>query len=211
MSAEVATTPTGVNPATVQQQTNVQSAATSGVDCVAQGTCPQTLVTTTPTQPVNQGTYGGSYKSTPGSGSAQGFTSTSPSFNIPYTGGQIGSDGFYTANLNGSTIRFPVAANGGFRSFTPAEGTQSPFGAISGTSFITPDRTFLYSNNTEVSFTDEHSFVYGGIPVNQTFYQPQPNLQITAYQLQPDAALNSPVPLCPVRNSAPMPLGCAST
>ena len=30
--------------------------------------------------------------------------------------------------------------------------------------------------------------------VNQTFYQPKPNLQFTAYQLQPDAALNSPVP-----------------
>src|ERR1051325_5383494 len=194
---QVATTPTAVNPATVQTQTSVQNSATGAVDCFAQGTCPSQLVAATPVRPatpVQNGTYGGTYKSTPGGGSALGFTSNSSSFNIPYTGGQIGSDGFYTANLNGSTIRFPVAANGGFRSFTPAEGTQSPFGPISGTSFITPDRTFLYSNNTEVNFTDEHSFVYGATPVNQNFYQPQPNLQITAYQLQPDAALNSPVP-----------------
>src|ERR1044071_5564784 len=183
---QVATTPTAVNPATVQTQTSVQNSVTGGGE--------QTITPTQPIQPIQNGVYGGTYKSTPGGGSALGFTSNSSSFNIPYTGGQIGSDGFYTANLNGSTIRFPVAANGGFRSFTPAEGTQSPFGPISGTSFITPDRTFLYSNNTEVNFTDEHSFVYGGIPVNQNFSQPQPNLQITAYQLQPDAALNSPVP-----------------
>jgi hypothetical protein len=194
---QVASTPAAFNVASAQTNVTPQNTTTLAVDCVTQGTCPPQTVTTSPTQPVsptNSGVYGGFYKTTPGTGSSVGFVSTSPAFNIPYTGGQIGSDGFYTANLNGTTIRFPVAANGGFRSFTPADGTTSPFGAISGTSFITPDRTFLYSNNTEVDFTDEHSFVYGGIPVNQTFYQPKPALQVTAYALQPDAALNSPVP-----------------
>jgi hypothetical protein len=195
---QVATTPTGVNPSTVQTQTSVQNSVLSPIDCATQGNCPPQTITTSPTQTqtqiVTQGSYGGFYKTTPGSGSSVGFVSNSPSFNIAYTGGQIGADGFYTATLNGSTIRFPVAANGGFRSFTPQDGTDSPFGPISGTSFITPDRTFLYSNNTEVDFTDEHSFVYGGIPVNQTFYQPKPGLQVTAFALQPDAALNSPVP-----------------
>jgi hypothetical protein len=150
---------------------------------------PNATITTATT-----GAYGGFYKTTPGTGSSVGFVSFDPAFNIPYTGGQIGQDGFYTANLNGTTIRFPVNTNGGFRNFTPADGTDSPFGAISGTSFLSPDKTFLYSNNTEVDFTDEHSFAFGGIPVNQTFYQPKPNLQVTAYALQPDAALNSPVP-----------------
>ena len=190
-------TPATVNPATVQTQTSVQQAATSAVPCATQGTCPPQLVTSSPTQnttTTTTGAYGGFYKTTPGTGSSVGFVSFSPGFNIPYTGGQIGADGFYTANLNGTTIRFPVNPNGGFRSFTPADGTNSPFGPISGTSFLSPDKTFLYSNNTEVDFTDEHSFVYGGIPVNQTFYQPKPALQVTAYALQPDAALNSPVP-----------------
>jgi trimeric autotransporter adhesin len=195
--APAATAPAAFNVAGAQTNTNVQTAVTSGVDCVSQGNCPPQTVTTTPTQPVAPTAptgYGGFYKTTPGTGSSVGFVSFDPAFNIPYTGGQIGSDGFYTANLNGTTIRFPVAANGGFRTFTPADGTDSPFGPISGTSFITPDRTFLYSNNTEVDFTDEHSFVFGGMPVNPTFYQPKPNLQVTAYALQPDAALNSPIP-----------------
>src|SRR5437763_11033648 len=90
---QAATTPTGVNPATVQTQTNVQTAANSALDCVAQGTCPPQLVTATPVQPVQpppQSGYGGTYKSTPGSGSALGITSNSSSFNIPYAGGQIG-------------------------------------------------------------------------------------------------------------------------
>jgi len=195
--AQTATATATVNPATVQTQTNVQQAVNSPLDCAAQGSCPPQSVTATPTQTTTTtttGSYGGFYKTTPGTGSSVGFVSFDPAFNIPYTGGQIGADGFYTANLNGSTIRFPLNPNGGFRSFTPQDGTTSPFGPISGTSFITPDRTFLYSNNTEVDFTDEHSFVFGGIPVNQSFYQPKPNLQISAYALQPDAALNSPVP-----------------
>jgi trimeric autotransporter adhesin len=200
---QVATAPTLINPATVQTQTSVQQAVTSPVDCAAQGNCPPQTVTTSPTRPVSpttSGAYGGFYKTTPGTGSSVGFVSTSPAFNIPYTGGQIGADGFYTATLNGSTIRFPVAANGGFRSFTQQEGTDSPFGPISGTSFITPDRTFLYANNTEVDFTDEHSFVYGGIPVNPSFYPATGNTRTFAFAVQPDAALQSNIPF--IRNQA---------
>src|SRR5262249_40713273 len=200
---QTATAPATVNPATVQTNTNVQTAQTTPVDCALQANCttqaPQVGTTVTgqpvggtnsvvanpqpPTQPQAPGGYGGFYKTTPGSGSSVGFVSFSPFFSIPYTGGQIGTDGFYTANLSGDTIRFPVNPNGGFRSFTPPDGTTSPFGPISGTSFVSGDRTFLFSNNTEVDFTDEHSFVYGGIPVNQTFYQPQPNTQITTFVL----------------------------
>ena len=195
---QTGTAPAAVNPATVQTSTNVQQASNSPVDCVSLATCPPQTITPTPPQrtpsPAPSGAYGGFYKTTPGTGSSVGFVSFDPAFNIAYTGGQIGQDGFYTANLNGDTIRFPVAANGGSRSFTPADGTTSPFGPISGTSFITPDRTFLYSNNTETDFTDEHSFVFGGIPVNQSFYQPKSTTQITAFALQPDAALNSSVP-----------------
>jgi len=137
--------------------------------------------------------YAGAYKTTPGSGTALGFTSTSPFFNIAYTGGQIGADGFYVANLNGSPIRFPVKAGGGTLNFDTTN-TASPFGPISGTSFISSDSTFLYSNNTETSFTDERSFVFGGIPVNSTFYAPTANTRVLAFAVQPDAALQAAIP-----------------
>jgi hypothetical protein len=139
--------------------------------------------------------YGGFYKTTPGTGSSRGFVSNSSDFNIPYTGGQIGADGFYTADLNGSTIKFPVAANGGSLSFGTS-GTDSPFGPISGTSFITADRTFLYANSMEheIGLPDEHSFVYGGIPVNASFYTATGSPRIFAFNVQPDAALQSNIP-----------------
>ncbi len=151
------------------------------------------------------GQFAGFYKTTPGSGSSQGFVSNTPGFNIAYAGGQIGADGFYTATLNGSPIRFPVAAGGGSRNFTTADGTQSPFGAISGTSFVTSDGTFLYSNNMEhqAGLPDEHSFVYGGTPVNSAVYQPTgaglrpqagSNTRVFAFAVQPDAALQSNMP-----------------
>jgi len=147
------------------------------------------------------GSYGGFYKTTPGTGSSQGFVSNDSRFNIAYTGGAIGSDGFYTAQLNGSTIRFPVAANGGFLSYDTT-GTSSPFGPISGTSFITADGTFLYSNNMEhqVDLPDEHSFVFGGIPVNSSFYPATGTDRFFAFAVQPDAALQSNIPF--IRNQA---------
>ena len=158
---------------------------------------------TPPTPPPVTGPYAGFYKTTPGSGSSNGFVSSSPVFNIAYAGGQIGAVGYYTAQLNGSTIRFPVAATGGARNVTSADGTQSPFGPISGTSFVSNDGTFLYSNNTENDFADEHSFVYGGTPVISSFYQPTgaglrpqagSNTRVFAFAVQPDAALQSNTP-----------------
>jgi trimeric autotransporter adhesin len=208
--AQTAVAPSTVNPATVQTQTNVQQASTSAVPCAAQGTCaPQTITssptTTQTTTTTTTGAYGGFYKTTPGTGSSVGFVSFDPSFNIPYTGGQIGADGFYTANLNGSTIRFPVNPNGGLRNFTPADGTTSPFGPIAGTSFLSGDRTFLFANSSEVDFSDEHSFVYGGIPVNSRFFQPPPTTQITTYVLAPDATQNSLIPFTTNSFGAAMP------
>jgi hypothetical protein len=122
-----------------------------------------------------------------------------PFFNIAYTGGRIGADGFYVANLNGSPIRFPVKAGGGTLNFDTTN-TASPFGPISGTSFVSSDSTFLYSNNTETSFTDERSFVFGGIPVNSSFYAPTANTRVLAFAVQPDAALQANVPF--IRSNA---------
>jgi hypothetical protein len=194
-----ATTPPGT--------TSQFNSAGQVIDCASALTCGSSNTTQVTTTPFSQfgassnggGPYGGFYKTTPGTGSSRGFVSNTPVFNIPYTGGQIGADGFYTAQLNGSTIRFPVAANGGSLNFGSA-GTASPFGPISGTSFITADRTFLYSNNTEIEFTDERSFVYGGIPVNASFYPATGSARVFAFNVQPDAALQSNIPF--IRNQA---------
>ena len=190
--------PTTLSPTTISASitSTVQSTAVQpGIPTQIPTQIPTPIPTPPPPPPPPPVTisYAGIYKTTPGSGSSRGFVSNSPVFNISYAGGQIGADGFYTAQLNGSTIRFPVAANGGSLSFGTA-GTASPFGPISGTSFITADRTFLYSNNTEVDFTDERSFVSGGTPVNSSFYQPTGSTRVFAFNVQPDAALQSNIP-----------------
>src|SRR5262249_41296810 len=106
---------------TVQSQGSaVVVAADSGTVQQPPPSTPSTPTTpsipTPPPTPVAV-SYAGFYKTTPGSGSALGFTSTSPAFNIAYTGGQIGSDGVFTANLDGSPIRLPVKVGGGTLNF----------------------------------------------------------------------------------------------
>jgi len=60
-----------------------------------------------------------------------------------------------------STIRFPVAANGGSLTFGTT-GTESPFGSISGTTLSLPTAPFCTLTTLRPDFTDERSFVYGG-------------------------------------------------
>ena len=191
-----------VQQAQAQAQTQTQTASQpSGVSVasVQTATTPQSTTSLNPITPTLKPTYSGVYKTTPGTGSAQGFVSNNPSFNIEYGGGQIDAGGFYTAQLNGSGIRFAVAATGGFLSYGSV-GTQSPFGPISGTSFLSTDRSFLFSNDTEVNLPAEHSFIFGGMPVNASFYQPTGKDRAFAFTIQPDAALQSGIPF--IRNQA---------
>lgn len=98
-------------------------------------------------------------------------------------------------------VQFPLppgSASPGFRNFGP-DGTQSPFGPVTGTSYMAPDSTFFYANLTPVdpALQAERGFIFGGqaVPATSPLLSTAPSTtQLYTFALQPDAALQSPVP-----------------
>jgi hypothetical protein len=216
--------PPRVAKAVQQATTTVQVAANSPV---VQASITASQAQTTPTAPPGTTsppgmlpvtpppvviTYAGLFKDTPGNGTAttQGFINQGPNNRIPYTGGTLTypagqpANGVFAATLAAGSIQFPLAPGStspGFVNFGPA-GTASPFGQFTGTSYMAPDSTFFYANLTPTNpaLQQERGFIFGGQPVNQSFYAPTANNRFFAFNLQPDAALNSPIPF--VTNSS---------
>src|SRR4029077_5877466 len=117
---------------------------------------------------------------------------------IPYIGGtltfQAGQpqNGVFAASLgNLGQATFPLTPG---TNTSGRQGTASPFGPFTGTSFLSPDNTFFYANITPSNFPNERVFVFGGIPVNPGFFQPTGQTRIFAFNVQPDAALQSNIP-----------------
>jgi hypothetical protein len=109
--------------------------------------------------------------------------------------------GVFTVTIGSSTVQFPLAPGSvspGFVNFGSG-GTNSPFGPVTGTSYMAPDSTFFYANLTPVapSLAKERGFIFGGQPVpsNAGLLTTAPGApQLYTYTLQQDAALQSPVP-----------------
>jgi hypothetical protein len=59
---------------------------------------------------------------------------------------------------------------------------------------MTSDGAFFYANLIPVNSPGQAEFIFGGQPVNQSFYAPTSNNRFFAFNLQPDAALQSPIP-----------------
>jgi hypothetical protein len=98
----------------------------------------------------------------------------------------------FTGNFGSlGTISFPLVP--GTTSFGP-QGTSSSFGTFSGTSFLSADNTFFYAKITPTGQPTERLFIYGGLPVNASFYQPTGNTRVFSFTVQPDAALNAAIP-----------------
>jgi hypothetical protein len=89
------------------------------------------------------------------------------------------------------TVQIPLAS--GLQSFGPA-GTESPFGPVTGTSFLAPDGSFFYADLTPVDLPSQHEFVYGGEPVSQSFYAPTGAARFFAFNVASDRALQSVIP-----------------
>src|SRR5262249_19035198 len=104
--------------------------------------------------------------------------------------------GVFTATVGTGQVSFPLPFVPGTSNSLPANGagTTSPAGPVTGTTFLSSDGAFFYANLTPVNSPTEREFIFGGQPVPSTFYAPNPNTQFFAFNLQPDAALNSPVP-----------------
>lgn len=142
--------------------------------------------------------YAGRLKNTNGQGTARGFIDQSANGDIAYAAGTLSfaegapQNGIFTGTFGSlGTISFPLLP--GSASFGP-QGTASAFGTFSGTSFLSADNTFFYAYLTPTGQPTERLFVYGGIPVASTFYQPTGSTRIFSFTVQPDAALQARIP-----------------
>jgi len=139
------------------------------------------------------GSLGGRYKSTPGSGSAAGTAGDgTAAFDRAFSTGGLSSNLFQAAP-GGELFAAPVSATGGFLTYTSSEAT-SPFGPIAGTSFISPNRDFVFFESVEADFTDERSFLFAGVPTPATAI---PSTGFAAYDIRRDFIGDSNIPFIP--------------
>jgi len=208
--------PPNVNTAVQQSEWNVQNVAHQGATVTpVSGGPPVPLInfyknqtpSGTPVTGTSVGgarvvaTYTGLVKTT--SDPTVGFTDQTGSSRIPYTNGiptfPLGSpqNGIFSASLGSlGNLSFPLVP--GAASFGPAN-TSSPVGPLTGTSFLSPDNTFFYANLQAPAFPSGRGFIFGGqaLPTDpsSTLLTTAPgSAQLYTFALQPDAALQSPVP-----------------
>ena len=162
----------------------------TSVGTVVPGTAPKTVIGVKGLKPPPSSTVivrGGRFFSTGMSGTAAGF----PDQGQPFADWTF-ANGVVTATPNGAaTVQFP-ASPGTTASFT-AQGT-SPLGPVSGTSFLSADQTFFFANLTPVNQPSQREFIVGGQGVDPNFYSPTGVERFLAFNVQPDAALQSPIP-----------------
>jgi trimeric autotransporter adhesin len=189
---------------TFQQQPRVRTAAQEATAAV-QVTANQGLAASSTTGGVTSGgvviTYAGLVKVA--TNPAIGFTDQNMSGRISYTRGTLtfppGSpqNGTFSASLGSlGRVSFPLVP--GAASFGPAN-TSSPFGPLTGTSSLSSDNTFFYANLQAPGFAGGRGFIFGGqaLPTDpsSTLLTTAPgSAQLYTFALQPDAALQSPVP-----------------
>jgi trimeric autotransporter adhesin len=135
------------------------------------------------------GSLAGRYKSTPGSGSAAGTAGDgTTSFDRAFTGASIDGNNVFFATPGGNSFSAPVNPNGGFLSYSNAD---SPFGPITGQSFITSARDFMFFESTETNFSDERSFLFAGIGTPATAI---PTTGFAAYSIRNDFIGGTTIP-----------------
>jgi trimeric autotransporter adhesin len=131
-------------------------------------------------------------------GLAGGFTGINTETNqngftnqlTPYANGVV-QNGVFITTIGGDQVSFPLAQGTGTLN---GIGTTSPVGPFVGTTFQTPDNTFFYANLALQSDPSKIGFIYGGKAVNPSVYAATGSPQFLAFQIQPDGALQSPVP-----------------
>ncbi len=158
---------------------------------------------TPPVPSINIAGVAGGFYDTGNQGTALGFSGSLS----PYAGGNV-VDGTFTANGPFGLVTFPLAAGTATLAASGA-GTTSPLGPVTGTTYVSPDNTFFYADLTPVNQPAQREFVYGGTPVNPTFYQATATApSYLAFNVQPDAALQSNIPF--IRQQTGGSLGSAA-
>lgn len=188
------TCPTNTTP--VATTTSGQSVG--GSNGISGGTTSTTTTSTTP--PPVAISFAGRLKKT--NDTARGFfdqsTNVSATTNgdVAYAGGTLSfpagapQQGVFIATVgNLGTISFPLVP--GKASF---QGSSSSLGAFTGTSFLSADNTFFQASITPTNQPGQRLFIFGGTPVNASFYKQTGSTRIFAFSVPPDAALQSNIP-----------------
>ena len=110
-------------------------------------------------------------------GTSFDFPDQTSSLNRPFNGGSL-SNGTFSANAPGfGAFSFPLAT--GTSSFSSAG--SSPFGPLSGTSFLSNDGAYFYANVTAAS--GGSAFISGGLPTPSSALASTGQTRIFAYSL----------------------------
>jgi hypothetical protein len=134
------------------------------------------------------GPYAGSFNSVP-AGSSTGFTDPPTTFQ----GGTL-QNGVLTTTIDGQTVTLGPFTAG---STTTVTG-QGPFGAVTGTGFLTSDGGFFYAN---LSGSGQVALIQGGIPITNPATTIGAPSQVLAFNVQQDPALRSAIPFIPGQHS----------
>jgi hypothetical protein len=120
-----------------------------------------------------------------------GLTTRVTSRNTDYSNGSV-SNGFFTATLvDGSTLRLPAKTTDNF-DVNDSE-TESPFGAVSGTGFGSPDGSFFYWNLQETTQGSNPASVFAGVAFTGSF----PTSGVTAHDVFPGFPGDNTIPMLP--------------
>jgi hypothetical protein len=143
---------------------------------------------------VAMGSLVGRYKTSAVAGVDDGTGDDSDAFNIPFTGAAI-TNGQFRASIASSVLTFPVNpdANGLF-SFGPSNMTDSAFGPITGTGWISAASDFGFIEYTEDDFPGYRGIAFFGKPAPAAAFAPG----VMAYALRDDFVLGgSKIPFIP--------------
>jgi trimeric autotransporter adhesin len=184
--------PQQVNVGTIQNnlQVNTVSTAAASSTAAAQAVAQQVVIE-----------FAGAIKDTVNGNNGFGFIDQSVNGRIPYSSGTIlypaGSvlqNGFgtitipnqgQTTGVVGRATLFPLTPG----STTSVTATLANGNTATGTAYTSLDSRFFYANLIPTNNPTENAFVFGGVPVSQSFYAPTPTQQFYAFNVQPDAAL----------------------
>ncbi|HTZ34781.1 MAG TPA: FecR domain-containing protein [Stellaceae bacterium] len=131
-----------------------------------------------------------------------GFVNQAFPGTVPFAGGVVAGGVFgFRVPATGNIIEVPVGCSQAYAACTPLSGPGVPagFGTFTtpnyaAVSYLSPDSSFFFAEFYPFAATDPTRFIFGGRPLDPSFFAPPATTQITAFAVQPEAATQSPVP-----------------
>lgn len=168
----------GVNVGTVQSSLSVNTVSTQGSPVIVDA-----IDNPTPSgSPIGGVAISGGVKVAPSSNT--GFNQSTQRFAF---NGRINNGTATGSDANGTVFTLSPLVAGQTTNVTGTASTAAV--PATGTAYLSADSRFFFANLTAQGGSGDKIFVFGGAPVDQSFFAATPNAQILAFNVQPDAAL----------------------